>query len=622
MAYSEIESQTLNRRAFFLAAGGAAAFTVLGARLYYLQVVRSEDYSVLSDKNRFNFNIIVPSRGRILDRNGSPLAINKQNYRVVIVPEQVENIQQTLDNIEQTIPLRTATRKRILKDIRENAGFIPVLVDENLDWASFAEINIRTPELAGVMPEVGEGRYYPNKGLFAHTLGYVGRAGPKDVKADPDPLLRQPTFRVGKTGVEATVDKRLRGESGRLKVEVNAVGRIVREWPDPAERSKAGEDVFLTLDANLQRYAAELFEEDSGGAVVIDINTGELRTLLSMPTFDGNLFVSGLTREDMARMNADEKRPQFNKVVGGGYPPASTFKMAVMLAGLKDGTINPREQVTCRGKIAMGNRMFHCWRREGHGRMDLRDSLKNSCDVYYYEMSQRIGISKIAEMGRLLGLGQRYEFGVQGQTEGIMPDENWKRQKLGQGWRMGDTLNAAIGQGFVLTSPLQLAVMTARLANGTSAISPYLIINDEVPKFGPLGIDPEHLALVQDAMWSVCEEPGGTAYRNNGVGIRGLQMAGKTGTGQVRGISVSERLSGVLHNRNLPWRLRDHSIFVGYAPYDSPRFAAATIVEHGGSGAGRAAHIVRNLLQRSLERDGMGTKPETRNRPQPTRQSL
>ena len=612
MAEHDIESQTLSRRAFFLAAGGVAAFGVLGSRLYYLQVTRSEDYRVLSDKNRFNFNIVIPSRGRIFDRNGAPLAINKQNYRVVIVPEQVDDIEQTLDNIGKIIPLRRATRKRILKDIRENAGFIPVLVDENLGWESFAAINLQTPDLSGVMPEVGEGRYYPNRGLFAHTLGYVGRAGPKDVKADPDPLLRQPTFRIGKTGVESTVDKRLRGSSGRLKVEVNAVGRVVREWPDPEDRAKAGEDVYLTLDANLQRYAAELFEEDSGGAVVIDVMTGELRTLLSMPTFDGNLFVTGLTREDMVRMNSDEKRPQFNKVVGGGYPPASTFKMAVMLAGLKSGMINPYEQVMCRGKVRLGNRMFHCWRREGHGPMNLRDSLKNSCDVYFYEMSQRIGVSNIAAMGRELGLGQKYDFGVSGQTTGIVPDEDWKRKRLGQAWRMGDTFNAAIGQGFVLTSPLQLAVMTARIANSEYAVTPYLIIDENVPSFEPLGIDREHLKIIKNAMWSVCEEPGGTAYRRNSLGIKGVQMAGKTGTGQVRGISKSERITGVVDNRNLPWELRDHSIFVGYAPYDKPRFAAATVVEHGGSGAGRAAEIVRRLLQRALERDGMSAKQETR----------
>lgn len=612
MAEHDIESQTLSRRAFFLAAGGVAAFGVLGSRLYYLQVTRSEDYRVLSDKNRFNFNIVIPSRGRIFDRNGAPLAINKQNYRVVIVPEQVDDIEQTLDNIGKIIPLRRATRKRILKDIRENAGFIPVLVDENLGWESFAAINLQTPDLSGVMPEVGEGRYYPNRGLFAHTLGYVGRAGPKDVKADPDPLLRQPTFRIGKTGVESAVDKRLRGSSGRLKVEVNAVGRVVREWPDPEDRAKAGEDVYLTLDANLQRYAAELFEEDSGGAVVIDVMTGELRTLLSMPTFDGNLFVTGLTREDMVRMNSDEKRPQFNKVVGGGYPPASTFKMAVMLAGLKSGMINPYEQVMCRGKVRLGNRMFHCWRREGHGPMNLRNSLKNSCDVYFYEMSQRIGVSNIAAMGRALGLGQKYDFGVSGQTTGIVPDEDWKRKRLGQAWRMGDTFNAAIGQGFVLTSPLQLAVMTARIANSEYAVTPYLIIDENVPSFEPLGIDREHLKIIKNAMWSVCEEPGGTAYRRNGLGIKGVQMAGKTGTGQVRGISKSERITGVVDNRNLPWELRDHSIFVGYAPYDKPRFAAATVVEHGGSGAGRAAEIVRRLLQRALERDGMSAKQETR----------
>lgn len=598
-------ANTLTRRTLMLGAGGTALFGGLLSRLFYLQVTRAEDYTTLSENNRFNFNIVVPTRGQILDRFSTPLAVNKQNYRVVIIPEQLEDLETTLDQISAILPLSDKHRRRIKRDVRDHAGFVPILVEDHLEWESFAALNLKTPDMPGVIPEVGEGRSYPNGGVFSHVLGYVGRAGKKDVERDKDPLLLQPTFRIGKTGVEAASEKTLRGQSGKLKVEVNAFGRIVREWPNEEDKAVPGKDVWLTLDAELQKYTAELFEEDSGGAALIDVMTGELRTLLSMPTFDGNLFVSGLTQADMDRMNADEKRPQFNKVLGGGYPPASTFKMAVLLAAFEKEAMTPTETVRCNGKIRVGNRTFHCWKRHGHGLMDARDALKNSCDIYFYEIAQRLEFAAIKNMAEKFGLGQSYELGVRGQIDGIIPDDAWKRQRLGQGWRLGDSVNASIGQGFVTATPLQLAVMTARLANGKQAVTPHLIIGDKVPDFEALGVNPDHLALIQDAMWSVCEEPGGTAYRSDSLGLGDIDMAGKTGTGQVKGISASERASGVRSNKDLPWKYRDHSIFVGYAPYENPRFAAAAIVEHGGSGAGRAATIVRKMLSRALERDGI-----------------
>jgi len=609
MASDETYDESIvTRRTALLGVGGVGVFGVLASRLYYLQVIKAEDYRVLSDDNRFNYNITIPARGRILDRGGESLATNRQDYRVVLIPERIKDIDETLDRVAAILPLDSKARQRIKKDIKENAGFVPILIDDQLDWKTFSALNLNTPDLPGVIPEVGEVRYYPNNGLFAHTLGYVGRADPDVVAVDKDPLLRQPTFRIGKIGVEAAVDKTLRGAAGTLKVEVNAVGRIVREWPDPKDRAVNGNDVWLTLDAELQRYGAELFEEDSGGLAVIDVMTGELRTLLSMPSFDGNLFVSGLTQTDMDRLNSDEQRPQYNKVLSGGYPPASTFKMVVMLAALESRLIRPQEKVLCVGKMRMGNRTFHCWKRRGHGAMNMRDALKNSCDSYFYDIAQVVGMDKIAAMGRRLGLGQTFDIGIAGPKPGIMPDPAWKEAKLGNGWRMGDTLNASIGQGFVLTTPLQLAVMAGRIANGRKALLPNLLIGGDLPELTDLDINPTHLAFVRDAMWAVCEEPGGTAYRANGLGIAGFDMAGKTGTGQVRGISASERRSRIRKNGELPWKLRDHSIFVGYAPYNAPRFAVGCVVEHGGSGAKRAASITRAILGKALQRDGLGSK--------------
>lgn len=602
---------TLNRRTAILGVGGIGLFGILGVRLYNLQVTQAEDYIALSEDNRFNYNIVLPSRGQILDRHGEALAVNQSKYRVILIPERTPDIDETLSLVGKTIDLTEKTKSRIKSDIKANPKFIPITLKDNVEWDAFAALNMRMHELPGVIPEVAEGRAYLNDGIFVHTLGYIGRASERDISKDDDPLLRQPTFRIGKTGVEAAADKKLRGQAGRLKVEVNAVGRIVREWPNAEDEPTAGEDVYLTLDAHLQKFAAEKFEDDSGGIAVIDCVTGELRTLLSMPSFDGNLFVNGLTQAEMDQMNNDPRRPQFNKVIGGGYPPASTFKMAVMLAALESKLINPNQQVFCMGKIRLGNRLFHCWKRRGHGPMNMRDALKHSCDTYFYDIAQKVGISKIAEVGKRLGLGQTYDIGISGEQKGIVPEENWKRDKLGAGWRMGDTLNASIGQGFVLATPLQLSVMTARLANASQAITPSLFIGETIPNFENLDFDPSHLAFIRDAMFSVCEEPGGTAYRADSLGLGGIKMAGKTGTGQVRGISLSERASGVRRNENVPWELRDHSIFVGFAPYDNPRFAVGTIVEHGGSGAGRAANITRAVLSETLKRDGFTPQTTT-----------
>ena len=420
-------------------------------------------------------------------------------------------------------------------------------------------------------------------------------------------MLLQPTFYIGKTGVEATMDKDLRGSSGELKVEVNARGRIVREFPNPDNMAKQGSDIWLTIDRDLQMKTAELFGDESGGAVIMDVQTGEVLTLLSMPGFDNNLFVSGLTQADMDALNADERRPQFNKVIGGGYPPASTFKMVIMLAALEYGIISPEEKVYCNSKYRLGNRVFNCWKRRdgGHGLMDMRSALKESCDVYFYDIIQKVGMDRVKIVAEKLGFGQVFDLGIPGQTSGIVPDNQWKLDRLNEPWRTGDSLNASIGQGFVLATPLQLATMAARLANGISAVSPHLIIQDTAPEFKPMGFKLENVAFINEAMRAVTEETGGTAYSRFSLGLRGLEMAGKTGTGQVRGISVAERATRIRNNRELPWKLRDHSIFVGFAPYDDPRYSVGVIVEHGGSGAVKAPRIARGMLRAALQKDGV-----------------
>ena len=601
------DTQILTRRSFVLSGLGVGLFGVLGGRLYQLQVLRAEDYASLSENNRFNYNILIPSRGRILDRSGEVLAMNRQDYRVEIIAEQVKDIDATLDKIDEVIELDDPTRERIKKDIRKHAKFVPVLVEDHLSWSDFSALNIRAPEIPGVVPTVGEGRTYPFEGAFCHVLGAVGKAKPSDVEKDKDPLLRQPTFRIGQSGVEKGAEDRLRGEAGRLKVEVNAVGRIVREWPEENNRARPGQDVWLTIDAPLQTHAVEQFKDDSGGVVVMDVQTGEVRTLLSMPVYDGNRIVSGISSEELASMNSDPKTPFNNKAVKGNYPPASTFKMCVMIAALESGLVDPEERIICTGHMQVGNKKFHCWRRRGHGPVNLLQSLQYSCDVYYYEMAHRIGIDVVHDIAVRLGMGQSYDLGILTRSSGLIPNRAWKQERQRDGWRLGDSLNSFIGQGYVLATPLHLAIMTARIANGKKAVTPHMIIGETVPEFADLSFNPEHLDVVREAMRQVCMVPGGTAYRDFPLGRQAgdIEMAGKTGTGQVTGISASERATGVIRNRDKEWRFRDHSIFVGYAPFDKPRFAVGTIVEHGGSGSGRAATISRALLQKALERDGL-----------------
>jgi len=598
----------LNRRTLFLGAGVLGTFGVLASRLYYLQVVRAEDYVSASEDNRFNYRITVPSRGRIRDRHGEVLADNQLDYSVVIVPESADSVQGALNRIGEVVTLSERTRARVLATARREPSFVPILVDDHLSWEDFSALNLRLPDMPGVVPQVSQGRAYPTDGIFAHVLGYVGRPGPRDVADSDDPLLRQPTMWIGKTGVEASQDLKLRGDAGRLKVEVNSAGRLVREWPEPDSAPTAGRDTFLTIDAGLQRFAAEKFGDEAGGLAVMDVETGELRALLSMPTFDANKFVGGITQAELDALNNDERRPQYNKSVAGGYPPASTFKMVVMAAALESQQINPASTVRCNGSVRLGRRIFHCWKRGGHGSLDMRGALQQSCDTYFYTIIQQLGMEAVADAGFELGLGQSYDIGVGGQSEGILPTPAWKRARRNQPWTMGDSFNASIGQGFVLANPLHLTVMAARIANGRRRVMPSLTIGDGLPDFEPLGISPRAISFVQDAMYAVTSIPGGTAYRNNPFGIEDngepIKMAGKTGTAQVRGISLAERRSGAY--KELPWKYRDHKLFVGYAPYEQPRYACAAIVEHGGDSPRSAADLVRDTLGEALRRDGYG----------------
>lgn len=607
------QESIFNRRALLLGGGGALVFTALGARLYTLQVLESARYRTLSEDNQFNFLLTPPSRGRIVDRFGAIIADNRDSYRILIVPEQAGDLDAALTRLGHVVPMSASERERILNAARRAPGFRAITAMDDLDWETFAAVNLDSPDLAGVIPDVAEVRRYPSGPAFGHLIGYV--QPPAEEDAGDDPLLRYPGFRIGRAGVEAAREDTLRGSAGSLKVEVNAHGRVIRELPEQSIQPVPGEDVHMTVDAAVQSFAYERLAGESAASVAMDVRTGDILALTSSPGFDPNLFVTGISTANYQALQNNERRPLFNKALQGTYPPASTFKAIVALAALEAGVMTPRERVPCRGSIRLGNREFHCWRRQGHGAVSMRDAIKTSCDVYFYEVAQRLGIERIHDMALRFGLGPAPDIGVAGVRDGLVPNEQWKRARFGQPWTTGETLISAIGQGFMLASPLQMSLMTARIASGL-AVEPRLYTDRGNPTPPSLGVSEDHLALVRDALHAVVHEPGGTShYTLGGLGVEGVEMAGKTGSAQVYSITAAERAEGVRSQDDLPWRLRDHGMFICYAPHDVPRYAVATVVEHGGGGSRAAARPARDILRFMIERDPSQAGPFVANSP-------
>jgi len=604
---SDDSARQINRRALMLGGAMAAMVAVLAGRMRYLQVDQADQFRLLAEENRINIRLIPPDRGLIQDREGRLIAGNEQNYRVVITREDAGDVAAVLQRLASLIPLTAAEIDKISMDVKRHSPFVPVIVADRLAWDDLAKIALNSPVLPGVSPEVGLSRIYPNDTDFAHVVGYVGPVSERDLETqtDPDPLLQLPEFQIGKIGVERWADATLRGRAGERRIEVNAVGRVMRELEH--RNGVAGADIRLTIDAAIQNFAQVRLGDESAAAVALDVASGDVLAIASAPSFDPNLFVRGISQKDYARLTEDDHRPLANKAVQGAYPPGSTFKMVTALAALGAGVIDAKTTVRCPGYYELGGRKYYCWKRSGHGTVSLERALAESCDVYFYEVGQKAGIDQIATIGRALGLGQRHDLPMSAITDGLMPDKAWKQKRYGQEWRIGDTVNAAIGQGYVLTSPLQLAVMTARIATGR-AVAPRLIhmIDGklvEPPPPAALGFAAGNLAAVQRGMFAVMNGARGTA-RGARSEDPALQMAGKTGTAQVRNISAAERASGVISNDQLPWGARDHALFVCYAPFDAPRVAVSVVVEHGGGGSAVAAPIARDILLRCLS-DGL-----------------
>lgn len=591
------KGKVLIHRSVIMILAKIAMLLVIVLRLYYLQVYQADKYKMLADENRISTRLLIPPRGIIYDRNGEMIAKNRQNFQAMIVAEQTPNIQQTLDEFKKIMPLSEDEEAKIKKELKRNRSFVPIKIKDNLSWEEVSKIQLKAPDLQGIYIDEGLSRDYPYGESMAHILGYVSSASEKEAKNDDDPLLQVPEFKIGKSGIEKLFEKDLRGKGGSLKLEVNAYGRIMKE----IERIEGipGKPLHLTIDARLQQKAYELFGEESGAAILLDVHTGEVLAFVSAPSFDPNMMTKGLSTKDWKALVDNERNPLSNKAISGQYSPGSTFKMIVALAALEAGVITPESRFFCSGQMFLGSHAFHCWRRHGHGALNVVEALMHSCDIFFYETAQRLGIEKIAEMSRRFGLGQATNIGLEHEKSGLIPDKEWKKKRFGEPWQHGETVISGIGQGYILTTPLQLATMVARIANGGYEVKPTFTKVTDKSSIKKINVSNEYLSAVKQGMYDVVNIPGGTAYRSH-FNLNGQEMAGKTGSTQVRRITMKERQSRILRQDELPWKYRDHALFVAFAPYDDPKYAVAVLVEHGGGGSSAAAPIASKILQEAL----------------------
>ena len=598
--------KSLTRRSLIIGGAKVGFLLLIAGRLRYLQVTESESLRDLAERNRVNIRMLEPQRGRIFDRNGAVLADNDLNYRILLVREQAGDIETVLRKLARIIPMTEAEIGQKLKEIQSHREFVPVLVAENASWEQIAAVSANSPALPGISTRFGSTRNYPYGSEFAHVLGYVGPVDQAEQNNvyDRDPLLFVPDFQIGKTGLEKSLDLLLRGEAGIRKIEVNVHGREVRELT--RKDADPGTDLQISIDRKIQNYVVARTGASVAAATVIDVRSGQILASVSVPTFDPNKFVHGHTVEEFEQLLETPGSPLVNRPLRGLYPPGSTFKMVPALAALESGLITPDENITCDGTHEIQDRVFNCWRRDGHGKVDLRKGLSESCDVYYYVLAERLGIEKINNMARMLGFGMRHDLPIPDIATGQLPTKSWKLDNEGSPWQAGDTLNAGIGQGYVLASTLQLAIMTARIATGLE-IRPRLLMSLEGhpvthEPWKPLTVSANSLELIRDGMFSAINDKNGTAYDSRSIDPA-FVIAGKTGTSQVRTITEQERAQGLPDYEELPTNLRDHALFCGFGPYDDPRYAAAVIVEHGGSGSRVAAPIVRDLLMYAYYKD-------------------
>jgi penicillin-binding protein 2 len=590
------QSATFSRRAFVLGGAHLGVGALLAGRMGYISIAENARYADLAESNRIHMRLIPPRRGWIVDRYGQPMAVNRSDFRVDLIPDRLEDAEREIAELARILELTPEDVAKIREDLHAAAGFQPVPVAENLSFEKFAAVTVRLNELPGVSPLRAFSRYYPEGAAVGHLMGYVGTPSREEYDAENhNPLLIAPGFKIGKQGLEKTQEQNLRGRPGAARIEVTARGRLVRELTTLPDVS--GPPLRTTIDAGLQSYAARRAGEQSAACVVLDVTNGDILAMVSMPCFDPNSFSDGISHTEWNMMAEDERHPMINKVLQGLYPPGSTVKPMLSLA-LREAGVDPEERVVCAHSYPVGNAIFHC--DTTHGPIAMKDAVSRSCDIYFYHMCRRVGVERMAPMMRAMGYGERFELPFPSQRYGTVPDPAWLRRRENRDWAVYDTINMSIGQGYVLVNPMQQAVQVARIASGRM-LHPRLLTSTPVNMGPPLPVPADHLQFLHEAM-SNTVNGNGTA-RGAKLPVEGVLMGGKTGTAQVRRITMGERAGGVRSNESLAWRMRDHSHFVAFAPVDRPKYACAAIVEHGGFGASAAAPLVRDVMTYLFDKD-------------------
>lgn len=596
------KTRLMHQRIAMLGVVFVCLILILMGRVFYLQILQGDKYMQLAEKNRISIRLTPPARGNIYDRNGLKLAENIKTFQAVLIKEHAQDINQVLENFQKLIPLDSDEVERIRKEIKFKRAFMPVRIKDNLSFEEISLIQLNAPDLMGIQIEEGMTRYYRFKEDSTHVVGYVSLLTEKDMEDDPEnPLLDLPGYRIGRTGIEQSMDDILKGTPGIRKTEVNAYGRSVRVLEE--KKPINGQDITLTIDSRLQSFATELLKNEGASAILANVQTGEILMLVSAPAFDPNLFTAPISVKNWNQILNNEKKPLQNKAISGTYSPGSIFKPIVALAGLESKKLYENQEVFCGGRLKSGNQFFHCWKRAGHGHLNMTEALMHSCDIFFYEIAPEIGADKIIQMAQKLGFGSLTGIELRGERTGILPSEQWKQKTFKEGWRTGDTINLSIGQGYLTVTPIQILKVITQIANGGKEISLHLIKDASKDRpISDLGLNPYHLRLIKRGLSMVVNQKKGTAY-NSRFEIDGKTMAGKTASTQVRRISLKEREEGVKSQEELPWKYRDHAMFAGFTPVNNPKYAVAVVVEHGGGGAKKAAPIASKILQEALRLD-------------------
>ncbi len=624
----ESKVRLIGRRMFIISAAKVVVIFGLFGRLISLQINESKKYKTLSDKNRFREWKFSPPRGLINDYFGKEIASNKQVYQLHIIPENSENLEILLFRLKNILNLSDKNIFKIKKKIKSQKPWDPVIISDNLTWSEFSRINLFLHELQGAEPVVSVARLYTEPSS-THIIGYVSKVSKKDLQTKSYLENRVAAgTRVGKTGLENQLDPKVIGEVGYKRYEVNAFGKRIKEISiDPG---KPGENFKTTLDLEVQNLSSKLLEGKAGAICVMDIYRGDVITLVSAPAFDSNKFVHGINQKDWDFLIKHRDKPLVNKAIAGLYPPGSTIKILSTISALENDIFNPKTVIQCKGHIELYGEKYHCWKKKGHGFLDMREGIKQSCDVYFYEVARKLGIDRLSETAKKFGLGKKVLANLVEERSGLVPNTKWKKKYIGKSWYLGETLHAGIGQGYWQVSPLQLCLMTAQVANGGYKIEPRIVLNhaeekkfkdlnqfisekklfsdDEVNlyelitrfRYKSLFRNSENIKFVQDALFGATNEPMGTSYRSR-LTKEEFIFAGKTGTSQVRRFTEKQRELEV-KNEDLPYEQRDHALFVAFAPYHEPRYSISVLVEHGGSGSGTAAPIAKKVIKKVLER--------------------